>query len=145
MDTANIPWVLHQIAVVGFAGCITGMATWREKHHDTVRASREVVDAARRVANLQQKEMAIELEMDEGQLSRALRDGGNFAALVILGIRHPVFGAALVSRLGELLRGASESPEERLERLVRELEHRLPQRESVKCEQVTRRRGSSAA
>jgi DNA-binding phage protein len=143
MELSTLPWVLHNaLTVVGFMGLAGGMAAWRDKNPQAVAASREVIDAAARVANLSQKEMAADLDMDQGQLSRALRDGGNFASLVILGIRHPVFGAALMSRLGELLRGASESPVERYERLVREL-HTLPQKEPVKCEQVER--DSSAA
>jgi hypothetical protein len=141
MDTSSIPWA--QLVLTLFV-VVPGMANWRNRHPETVRASRGVVDTAARVANLSQKEMAIDLEMDEGQLSRALRDGGNFAALVILGIRHPVFGAALVSRLGELLRGASESPVQRYERLIAEL-HQLPQKEPVKCEDVRQQRDSSAA
>jgi transcriptional regulator with XRE-family HTH domain len=142
MDMFNpIPW-LHPSVLLLFS--IMPMALWREKHPQELNATREVVDTARQVAGLKQSDMARELDMDEGQLSRALRDGGNFAALVILGIRHPVFGAALVSRLGELLRGAIESPVERYERLIREL-HNLPQKEPLKCEEVEMQRGSSAA
>jgi hypothetical protein len=121
-----------QTTLIGAIGVCASMAAWRTKHPETVRASREAIDAARRAANLQQKEMAIDLDMDEGHLSRALRDGGNFAALVVLGVRHPAFGAALMARLGELLR-ASESPIQRYERLIAEL-HTLPPKEPLKCE-----------
>jgi hypothetical protein len=145
MDTSTLPWVLQQLTVVGFIGLAGGMANWREKNRETVSATRDVVDAARALARLKQGDMARALEMDEGQWSRSLRDGGNLTALVVIGIRHPVFGAALVGRLGELLRGASESPEERVERLIRDLHNQLPQRACKKCEQVSRQRDSSAA
>jgi transcriptional regulator with XRE-family HTH domain len=142
MDMFNpLPW-LHPSVLLLFS--IMPLALWRDKHQQVVNDTREVVDMARHVAGLKQSDLARDLDMDEGQLSRALRDGGNLAALVILGIRHPVFGAALVGRLGELLRGAIESPVERYERLIREL-HNLPQKEPLKCEEVERQRGSSAA
>jgi hypothetical protein len=142
MDMSNpLPW-LHPSVLLLFS--IMPMALWRDKHPKALNATREVVDIARQVAGLKQSDMARELDMDEGQFSRALRDGGNLAALVILGIRHPVFGAALVSRLGELLRSASESPVQRYERLIAEL-HNLPQKEQLKCEEVERQRDSSAA
>jgi hypothetical protein len=149
MDMPTLPWLLqHATFGVMFIGIAGGMAGWRTnaKNHATVLAvRRDVIDAARRRANLQQSDMARVVEMEEGHFSRALDNGGNLTALAIIGIEHPVFGAALVARLGELLRGSSESPEERLERLVRELEQRLPQMEPVRCEQVTKRRDSSAA
>jgi hypothetical protein len=146
MDTGYLPWVLQGVTSVLFVGLAGGMAGWRTAHSQTVQAvRRDVIEAARLRADLKQSDMARVVEMDEGQFSRALRDGGNLTALAIIGIRYPAFGAELVSRLRELLRGSSESPEERLERLVRELEQRLPQMEPVKCEDVERRRDSSAA
>jgi hypothetical protein len=150
MDMPTLHWLLQNATVVLFIGLAGGMANWRTnpKHQATVRAvRRDVIDAARRRANLQQSDMASAVEMDEGHFSRALDTGGNLTALAIIGIEHPVFGAALVARLGELLRGASESPEarlERVERLIRDLHNRLPQMEPVKCEEV-RQRDSSAA
>jgi hypothetical protein len=129
---------------MGVIGLFTTMAAWREKNPQTVRATREAIDAARRAANLQQKVMAADLHMDEGQLTRALQAGGNLAALVVLGTRYPVFGAALVNRLGELLRGAHESPVARYERLIAELDA-LPRKEPAKCEACDGDRSSSVS
>jgi hypothetical protein len=89
--------------------------------------------------------------MDPGQLSRTLSEGGRFFAdLVILSQRNQAFGAGLVARLSELLTGASESPLGRIERLIAELNDRLPQkRDAKKCSEVSVRTrsvsGSSAA
>jgi hypothetical protein len=146
MDASNFPWVLQQITTVAFVGIAGWGMAWRDDNPEIVAASGGVIRDALRVSGISQKEAAIEMDMDEGTFSRRIEEGGAFfARLMKLGIRRPVFGAALHSRSGELLRGASESPEERLERLLRDLEQRLPQKEPVKCEQLTRHRDSSAA
>jgi hypothetical protein len=146
MDASNFPWVLQQITTVAFVGIAGwGMANWKDENPKPVADSRDVLRGALDDARLPQNVAAIEVAMDEGTFSRRLDEGGAFfARLMDLGRRQPAFGAALHRRIGELLRVSSESPVERLERLVLGL-YQLPQKEPLKCEEVGRRRDSSAA
>jgi hypothetical protein len=143
MDASNFPWVLQQLTVVAFVGIGCGVA-WKDDNPKPVADSRDVLRGALDDARLPQNVAAIEVAMDEGTFSRRLDEGGAFfARLMDLGRRQPAFGAALHRRIGELLRVSSESPVERLERLVLGL-YQLPQKEPVKCAEV-RRQDSSAA
>jgi hypothetical protein len=129
------------------------MAAWRRKHDDTVRPLVNGINAGLRGADLLHKEAAACLDTDDHEYAVSqwcldIKRGGNLAALIIVGLRHPAFGAALYRLVGELLKVPSESPVERIERLIADLNDRLPQkRETKKCSEVRLRdvSGSSAA
>jgi hypothetical protein len=131
-------WVM-QHSVVGILGAACAVAAWQQKHWDTVRDTRKAIDTGLTLADLQQKNMEADLEIDKAQLSRSLDAGGNLAMLVVMAKQHPVFGAALLALLGELITGVS-----RLDRLlaVAALDC-LPPREAKKC-QVCDDDGSSS-
>jgi hypothetical protein len=147
MDAYLLPLVIQTLGC-GVC-CLCGAMAWKDDNPDIVAASGDVLRDALRVSGLSQKEAAIEMGMDEATFSRRLDEGGAFyARLMKLRIRRPVFGAALHRREGELSRDASESPEarlERVERLLRDLHDRLPQREPVKCLDLRRRDSSDSS
>jgi hypothetical protein len=124
-----LQWLM-QHGALALMGAALSMALWHQQHEDDVRDTRKAVDTALVLGDLQQKDIEIDLEIDKAQLSRSLDAGGNLAMLIVMARRYPVFGAALLVVLGELITGVS-----RYERLlaVADLD-RLPPREPKKCQ-----------
>lgn len=121
---------VHQIVIVGLVGAWGAMAAWREtpENEPVVRDVQKAISKALQAADLSHKEAAHvldtpSLDYTPQQWSLDVKRGGNLAALVLIGIRHPAFGAELAIRLSALLRGREsiESRVERVERLLAEV------------------------
>lgn len=122
------------LLLIGLAGCLNGMATWRDKNRLLNDRVTGAVKASMRAADLSRDRAARELEMDASQFSRMVENGGNVTAFVVLGERVPVFGAALKHRLQDLW-PSEEDELARRERLLQAI-HALPQKEARKCDEV---------
>lgn len=131
---------LHQIVIAGLIGLSGAMAAWREtpENEPVVRDVQKAIGKALQAADLSHKEAAHildtpGLDYTPQQWSLDVKRGGNLAALVLIGIRHPAFGAELATRLSALLRGRGslESRVERCERLLAEIH--LSQKEDEEC------------
>lgn len=131
---------VHSIVLMGFVGLSGAMAAWRDapQNERPVRDVRRAIERALQIADLSHKEACQVLDTpgqdySQAQWSQDLARGGNLTALVLIGLRHPVFGAALANRLSALLRGGIEARVARTEQLLAEF-HELSREEATECE-----------
>lgn len=146
---------LNSVILIGFTAMSGAMAAWREtpENEPIVRDVQRAITKSLDIADLSHKEAAHvldtpSLDYSPQQWSLDLKRGGNLAALVIIGLRHPAFGAALATRLSALLRGGRESIESRIarcERLMAEVHDELSQKEEHATCEVQELGDSSAA
>ena len=135
-------FTVYQIAICGFLIVAPMSAAWREKHDAEAREIRRLLDAAKRDADLLDKELRAELDISAPHWSRDLSNGANLTAHLLIGRRRPEYGAALALRILAFLGYA---PAEEDSRSARLREARARVRVPRKADLTCREDDSSAA